>query len=304
MKKILFLTLIAAAVIALPSCNKKGAGTTPTEDSLSQVLGQGYGAQMAAQMGQEDQNIDKEQFLNGLKEGLDFDTTKNDVSYSNGLMTGMQMAQQFQQLEDQMGVKVDKEAFYNTLAEAFKKQKGEPNMDKMQQLGIKMQTLVQKAQLEAGQRISKEGNAYIAKALKDDKDMKKAPSGIVYKIVKKGNGKLFKQGDNVMVKYTGKHIDGRVFDKSDKAVAFAVDETKMIRGFVEVLKLMSPGAKVHVIIPGNLAYGPNGNPQGGIKANETLVFDIEAGNLATPAQLQKQVQEQGMQGEPMPQGMR
>lgn len=296
MKKILFLILIAATMTVVTSCNKKGAGTTPTEDSVSAILGQGYGTQMASQASQAGEQIDKDEFLAGFQAAFDLDTTKADMSYGEGLMTGAQLAQQLQQLEQSMGVKVNKRLLYNELAEALKKP-GEPNMDQLQALGMKMQSLMQKAQLEAATKISKQGNEYTVKAMAADKELKKTPSGLVYKIEKQGNGKLFKQGDKVMVKYRGTHTDGRVFDEAKKAVALTVDDQQMIRGFVEVLKLMSPGAKAHVIIPGNLAYGTNGN-QGGIMPNETLVFDIETGNLASPAQVQQSVKEQGMSGQP------
>ena len=84
-----------------------------------------------------------------------------------------------------------------------------------------------------------------------------------------------------MLKYKGMHIDGSVFDQSYKAVMFPVDETQLIKGFVDMLTNMKPGMKVTCIIPGKLAYGDRGNQN--IAPNETLVFEIETGNLATAA---------------------
>ena len=40
-----------------------------------------------------------------------------------------------------------------------------------------------------------------------------------------------------------------------------------------MIQLMKPGSKVTVVIPGEMAYGPQGNR--GIEPNETLIFDIE-----------------------------
>ena len=48
-----------------------------------------------------------------------------------------------------------------------------------------------------------------------------------------------------------------------------------------MLTNMKPGMKVTCIIPGKLAYGDRGNQN--IAPNETLVFEIETGNLATAA---------------------
>ena len=38
---------------------------------------------------------------------------------------------------------------------------------------------------------------------------------------------------------------------------------------------MKTGSKRRVFIPGELAYGPEGNPRGGIGPNQPLIFDIE-----------------------------
>ncbi len=89
-----------------------------------------------------------------------------------------------------------------------------------------------------------------------------------------GSGENIKADQTVNVMYTGKHIDGKVFDESKQAIPMKVSEGSLIKGFVEVLKLMKPGAKAHVIIPADLAYGPQGQQE--IGPNEYLVFDIEA----------------------------
>ena len=107
---------------------------------------------------------------------------------------------------------------------------------------------------------------------------KKTESGIVYKVITEGAGENFTDGQNVLTKYKGMHIDGKVFDESQEPVAF---NTKgVIAGFAEILKLMKPGMKVEVIIPSELAYGADGsqNPMTGemtIEPNETLVFEME-----------------------------
>ena len=53
-----------------------------------------------------------------------------------------------------------------------------------------------------------------------------------------------------------------------------------VRCFGEGLKMMKPGAHYILYIPGDLAYGVEGQPYAGIKANETLVFDVEVVGLA------------------------
>lgn len=281
MKKFFLFVLIAATATAFSSCNKKGAGVTPTEDSLSLVVGEGTGTQIAAQFGQSGMAFDDDAYLAGFKAALMLDTTKKETSYRAGLNDGAGFAQQIQQLEDQMGVQINKRALYKALAAAVSKniKKDEPDMEQMQRLGMQMQSLMQKAQLDVAKKIDKEGREYVAKAMKEDKSLKKTASGLVYKLEKPGNGKHFKDGDKVQVRYKGTHIDGKVFDETKEKPTVMTVGDNLIKGWVEVLKLMSPGAKAHVIIPGSLAYGPGGSR--GIKPNETLVFDITTGNIET-----------------------
>ena len=78
--------------------------------------------------------------------------------------------------------------------------------------------------------------------------------------------------------YTGKHVDGQVFDSSNgQAVSFPV--AAVVPGFKQMLLMMRPGTKAYCIIPGDLAYGQQGTPDGSIAPNETLVFEIEAVGL-------------------------
>ena len=49
----------------------------------------------------------------------------------------------------------------------------------------------------------------------------------------------------------------------------------MIPGFSEGLKLMSVGSRYRFVIPSDLAYGPGGQPAGGIGPDATLTFEVE-----------------------------
>lgn len=123
-----------------------------------------------------------------------------------------------------------------------------------------------------------EGKAFIARQLKADTALKQTASGLVYKITVPGSGEQFKEDDKVKVIYTGKHVDGQVFDSSNgQAVSFPV--AAVVPGFKQMLLMMRPGAKAYCIIPGDLAYGQQGTPDGSIAPNETLVFEIEAVGL-------------------------
>lgn len=100
------------------------------------------------------------------------------------------------------------------------------------------------------------------------------PSGLQYKIVEAGNGSKPSKEDTVTVEYTGKLIDGQVFDtteKTGKPATFKVSQ--VIPGWTEALQLMPAGSTWEVYVPSNLAYGPR-SVGGPIGPNETLIFTI------------------------------
>ena len=95
-----------------------------------------------------------------------------------------------------------------------------------------------------------------------------------YKIITPGKGAKPAKEDEVTVEYTGKLIDGTVFDSTDKAgkpATFKV--TQVIPGWTEALQLMPAGSTWEIYVPANLAYGAR-NVGGPIGPNETLIFNV------------------------------
>ena len=100
-------------------------------------------------------------------------------------------------------------------------------------------------------------------------------SGLQYEVLEEGTGTQPEAGDQVTVHYTGKLIDGTVFDSSvERGEPATFGVTQVIPGWVEALQMMKEGAKWGLSIPSNLAYGPNG-AGGAIGPNATLIFDVE-----------------------------
>lgn len=83
------------------------------------------------------------------------------------------------------------------------------------------------------------------------------PSGLQYKIIKKGTGDIPKANDEVLVHYEGRLLDGTVFDASrkhgDKPLQFRANQ--VIKGWTEALTMMPVGSKWQLFIPYKLAYG-------------------------------------------------
>lgn len=93
---------------------------------------------------------------------------------------------------------------------------------------------------------------------------------------KKGNGAQPQDAQTVTVHYTGKLLDGTIFDSSverGEPFSFVLGSHQVIPGWEIALSQMHVGEKATVIIPSKLAYGERGNY--GIPPFSTLVFDIE-----------------------------
>lgn len=99
-------------------------------------------------------------------------------------------------------------------------------------------------------------------------------SGLQYKVINEGSGPKPTIKDKVKCHYTGRLLDGTVFDSSTQRgepVVFEVGQ--VIPGWQELLQLMPVGSKYQVWIPANLAYGAQS--AGPIKPNSTLEFEVE-----------------------------
>ncbi|KAL6065206.1 Peptidyl-prolyl cis-trans isomerase, variant 2 [Balamuthia mandrillaris] len=101
-------------------------------------------------------------------------------------------------------------------------------------------------------------------------------SGLQYKVLQKGeDGDSPKATDSVTVHYTGRLIDGNVFDSSvnrGQPATFGV--SGVIKGWTEALQLMHIGDKWELYIPHDLAYGERGAGNM-IGPNSVLVFEVE-----------------------------
>ncbi len=123
----------------------------------------------------------------------------------------------------------------------------------------------------------------------------KTEKGVYYTIEKEGTGATIAAGQTVSMKYTGKTLDGHIFDtnrdttfKHTDALTFTVGARQMIPGMDDGVTVLKKGSKATLYLPSPLAYGEQGPP--GIGANAILIFDVDITDVkagAPAAQMQQ-----------------
>ncbi len=190
----------------------------------------------------------------------DFKDLRQKASYGLGVRVGKSLLSQ--------SADIDTALFARGLTEALE---GKPSKLTDQQI---QDTLVA-FQKEMIEKKSKEGETFLAENKKKP-GVKTLESGLQYKVLKDGTGKVPKATDNVTVNYEGRLIDNTVFDSSANhggPASFQVGG--VIKGFSEALQHMKAGSKWQVYIPAGLAYGASPPPGSKITPNAPLIFDLE-----------------------------
>jgi FKBP-type peptidyl-prolyl cis-trans isomerase len=183
------------------------------------------------------------------------------------------------------------QAELDTLVKGFlQAAQGKESPYELEKIGPMMDELMQKKQaLYLGKMKNKNlaTTSDFFNKLKENKAIVELPSGLRYEILKAGEGAFPKANDSVQVHYTGKLLDGTVFDSSvqrGKPADFQLDQ--VIPGWTEGIQKVNKGGKIKLYVPPQLAYGDEGNQ--GIPPSSTLIFevellDIKGGAPAAPA---------------------
>ncbi len=108
-----------------------------------------------------------------------------------------------------------------------------------------------------------------------EEGVKALPKGIFYKVIKEGD-----QNSNqpnirsvITAHYTGRTINGKVFDTSEGDAPLACRLCELIDGWIIAIQRMHVGDKWELYIPAEMAYGKHSQP--GIPGGSTLIFEIE-----------------------------
>ena len=198
---------------------------------------------------------------------VSLDSLEDRVSYLMGYSLAKQVEESGLDINDQVLIKAIEDVQNNA----------EPmlNGPQLRQVNSEFQRLIQERQVSSTVNNNiKQGEEYRQLNAKRD-GVKQTPLGVQYEVLvgpKEGAKKPTRE-DRVKVNYHGTLINGKVFDSSvDKGAPVTFGVTEVIRGWTEVLQLMSEGEKWRVVIPGDLAY-PNGTRT--IPPASTLIFEIE-----------------------------
>ena len=140
--------------------------------------------------------------------------------------------------------------------------------------GQKIQELAQARSKAAAEKEKEAAKPFLEK-MAQEKGAKKLDSGVIYIEEKAGTGEQAKPTDKVKVHYTGKLIDGTVFDSSvERGQPATFPLNQVIKCWTEGVALMKPGGKAKLVCPPDVAYGDRGAPPK-IKPGSTLQFDVE-----------------------------
>jgi FKBP-type peptidyl-prolyl cis-trans isomerase len=106
---------------------------------------------------------------------------------------------------------------------------------------------------------------------------KRTSSGLRTVVIREGKGAAVHPGDKVEVLYTGKFLNGKIFEKVEdpqRPFTFQIGRQFVIDGWEEGIPMMRAGEKRILIVPFELGYGSRGDPPR-IPRESTLVFEVE-----------------------------
>ena len=207
-------------------------------------------------------------------EGLSKDVSADEAAKLRALLASIDIKKQMPQIVQSMNQQatgkgdttyVDATIFLKGLTEGLLK---------TNTLSADSATKIEQQQYDYHTQQLKTRNADFLKNYAKQKGVKSTASGLLYKVIKEGDGAMPTDTSEVEVHYEGKLVDGTVFDSSYKrgeTATFAVNQ--VIKGWSEAVKLMKVGAEYEVCLPYEIAYGERGTR--GIPPYSTLIFKIE-----------------------------
>jgi len=299
-KRIVPIALLGATIFALNACKSDG-GFKKTENGVQyKIVKDEKGP--TAQVGDEIEMFMSARYKDDKVDTLLFDTRKMNNNQPIKIpLPPPAFKGDF--VEALMKLSGGDSAVIRISVDSLKKQQGmqiPPFMKSGQFLEYTVNVLSVKSQQQMRQDMEKHTSEQAAKDegilqnyfKQNNLQPSKTASGLYYIIEQQGSGETAKQGQAVTVNYTGKTLDGKVFDSNTDAAmghaepfTFNVGQGMVIRGWDEGVMLLKKGSKAKLFIPSGLAYGQQ-SPSPAIPADAILMFDVEVLKIenATPPQ--------------------
>jgi len=196
-----------------------------------------------------------------------YTTLEQHASYGIGLQMG-------QQLADNPFDGLDIDAVAAGVIAAYTEQEAAVSDEQIRAAFGVISERMQAEQAEKAELLAGAGEAFLAENAKRA-EVTVTASGLQYEVLVAAEGEKPTRNSTVRTHYHGTLIDGTVFDSSyqrGEPAEFPV--SGVIAGWTEALQLMSPGAKLRLYIPHDLAYGERGAGNA-IAPFSALIFDVE-----------------------------
>ena len=285
MKKLSIMAVMAIAAASIVSCNNgtPKASLKSDVDSLSYAIGmaQTQGLKEYLVQGKGIDTTYLADFIKGLNEGINASDNKKKAAYYAGIEIGQQLGGDGMKrlnmniFGEDSTKSISMKNFIAGFVTGTKGEHGYMTVEQANQLIPQLMDQVKKRVAEEQFSENREaGEKFLAEVEKRD-GIQKLESGVLYKVIKEGTGKVPADTSTVTVHYEGRLINDTVFDSSYKRnQPMTVRANQNIKGFTDALTHMPAGSVWEVYIPQQLAYAER---QAGmmIKPFSALIFKIE-----------------------------
>ena len=279
--------LAATAIVAstMISCD----GGTPKASLKSDVDSVSYAIGMAQTQGLKDYlvmqlGVDTAymgEFIKGLNDGANAGESKQKAAYYAGIQIGQQISNQmvkginYQLFGNDSTQTISMKNFMAGFVTGTTGKKGLMTMEEANENAQRLMQQIKSRETEKAFGANKAaGEKFLAENAKKE-GVVTLPSGVQYKILKQGAGKVPTDTSTVTMHYEGRLINDCVFDSSYKRnQPYTVRCDRNIKGFTEALTHMPAGSVWEVYIPQEQAYGDR---QAGamVQPYSALIFKIE-----------------------------